>query len=244
MKQLNTGNIGKLDYKKLYSDLMCFIVKLAKSGLIHCDFNEFNIIIRDPSESNKTSDFVVIDFPQCVSIEHPDAKTYFDRDVQGIRDFFKKKFKYDPQHDSTMFDTDGYGDGYKYAYPNFKRDVIREKLLDVEVEASGYAKKRTGKQEVKDLEKAVMGMRITADETDELSEFEDDDEEAYDEEDEEADDDDDDDDEEGDYYEEEDVQFSDNDAAHEEENEKIIAALSAGDKNLKMDKLGNYILDE
>ncbi|CAD1808459.1 Serine/threonine-protein kinase RIO2 [Candida parapsilosis] len=244
MKQLNTGNIGKLDYKKLYSDLMCFIVKLAKSGLIHCDFNEFNIIIRDPSESNKTSDFVVIDFPQCVSIEHPDAKTYFDRDVQGIRDFFKKKFKYDPQHDSTMFDTDGYGDGYKYAYPNFKRDVIREKSLDVEVEASGYAKKRTGKQEVKDLEKAVMGMRITADETDELSEFEDDDEEAYDEEDEEADDDDDDDDEEGDYYEEEDVQFSDNDAAHEEENEKIIAALSAGDKNLKMDKLGNYILDE
>lgn len=116
--------------------------------------------------------------------------------------------------------------------------------MDVEVEASGYAKKRTGKQEVKDLEKAVMGMRITADETDELSEFEDDDEEAYDEEDEEADDDDDDDDEEGDYYEEEDVQFSDNDAAHEEENEKIIAALSAGDKNLKMDKLGNYILDE
>ena len=39
-----------------------------------------------------------------------------------------------------MFDTDGYGDGYKYAYPNFKRDVIREKSLDVEVQASGYAK--------------------------------------------------------------------------------------------------------
>lgn len=63
MKQLNTGNIGKIDYKKLYSDLMCFIVKLAKAGLIHCDFNEFNIIIRDQSNPNNKSDFVVIDFP-------------------------------------------------------------------------------------------------------------------------------------------------------------------------------------
>lgn len=237
MKQLNTGNIGKIDYKKLYSDLMCFIVKLAKAGLIHCDFNEFNIIIRDQSNPNNKSDFVVIDFPQCVSIEHPDAKIYFDRDVQGIRDFFKKKFKYDPQHDSTMYDTDGYGDGYKYAYPNFKRDVVREKLLDVEVEASGYAKKKTGKKEVKDLEKAVMGMRITTDETDDLSELED-------EEDEEQEDYDEEDDDEDEEYDEEDLDFGDEDSNHEEQNEKIIAAISSGDKNLKMDKLGNYILDE
>ena len=118
---------------------MGFIVRLAKAGLIHCDFNEFNILIRDDTDGHEF-DFVVIDFPQCVSIEHPDAKEYFDRDVQGIRDF-SVKFRYNPQHDPTMFDTDGYGDGYKYAYPNFKRDVIREKSLDVEVQASGYAKR-------------------------------------------------------------------------------------------------------
>ena len=35
---------------KLYSDLMCFIVKLANHGLIHCDFNEFNIMIKDEPE--------------------------------------------------------------------------------------------------------------------------------------------------------------------------------------------------
>ncbi|KAG5420358.1 rio2 [Candida metapsilosis] len=235
MKQLNTGNIGKLDYKKLYSDLMCFIVKLAKSGLIHCDFNEFNIIIRDPSEADNKSDFVVIDFPQCVSIEHIDAKTYFDRDIQGIRDFFKKKFKYDPQHDSTMFDTDGFGDGYRYAYPNFKRDVVREKSLDVEVEASGYAKKKTGQKEVKDLEKAVMGMRITTDENDDLSELEDEEEESEEEEyDEDGED---------DGYDEEELELHAKEDDNDEENEKIIAAISSGDKNLKMDKLGNYILE-
>ncbi|EMG48147.1 RIO2 Serine/threonine-protein kinase RIO2 [Candida maltosa Xu316] len=223
------------NYKKLYSDLMNFIVRLAKAGLIHCDFNEFNIIIRDDPTGHEY-DFVVIDFPQCVSIEHVDAKVYFDRDVQGIRDFFSKKFRYNPQHDPTMFDTDGYGDGYKYAYPNFKRDVVREKSLDVEVQASGYAKKKTGNREDKDLEKAVLGMRIKTEEDEDLSEIDDEEEEDDDEEDDSEEEYDDDDDEE----EEDLVEESEND----EENEKIIAALSLGDKKLKMDKLGNYILDE
>lgn len=128
--------------KKLYSDLMCFIVKLANHGLIHCDFNEFNIIIRKEEDAkNHEFDFVVIDFPQCVSTKHIDAAAYFKRDVEGIRAFFEKKFRYSPQDDDTMFDTDGYGDGYKYAYPDFKRDVKRVKDLDIEVEASGYIKK-------------------------------------------------------------------------------------------------------
>ena len=225
------------NYKKLYSDLMGFIVRLAKAGLIHCDFNEFNILIRDDTDGHEF-DFVVIDFPQCVSIEHPDAKEYFDRDVQGIRDFFSKKFRYNPQHDPTMFDTDGYGDGYKYAYPNFKRDVIREKSLDVEVQASGYAKKKTGNREDKDLEKAVLGMRIKVDEDDDLSEIDDDEDVATEGEEE---------DEEEDEEEEEEL-FEDeeefDEQAEAEENEKIIEALSKGDKKLKMDKLGNYILDE
>lgn len=219
-------------YKKLYSDLMNFIVKLANHGLIHCDFNEFNIIIRDEKdvkENNYEFDFVVIDFPQCVSIDHTDAKFYFDRDVQGIRAFFEKKFQYTPQHDPSMFDTDGYGDGYKYAYPNFKRDVKREKELDAEVKASGWTKKKN-KDDV-DLELAVQGMRgvdLNDDESDELSE-------VGSEEDEDSDD-------EG-YYNQE-LSEEEDESDHEEENEKIIEALSAGSKNLKMDKLGNYILDE
>lgn len=78
------------NYKLLYLNLMNFIVKLGNHGLIHCDFNEFNIIIRDQDDVKEKGyefDFVVIDFPQCVSIEHVDAKEYFDRDVKGVRDF-------------------------------------------------------------------------------------------------------------------------------------------------------------
>lgn len=229
MKQLKKHN----NYKKLYSDLMNFIVRLANHGLIHCDFNEFNIIIRDQEivkQQKLPFDFVVIDFPQCVSIEHVDAKFYFDRDVQGIRSFFEKKFNYKPQNDSTMFDTDGFGDGYKYAYPEFHRDIHREKELDAEVKASGWVKKKN--QEDRDLESAVLGMRAldleAGSDEEEHGDSEDDDEDEDDEDD----------------YDYDELSESEEEGNDVEENEKIIEAISAGSKQLKMDKLGNYILDE
>jgi RIO kinase 2 len=41
----------------LYSALMDLIVRLARSGLIHGDFNEFNILVRDHrSEAEKDRD--------------------------------------------------------------------------------------------------------------------------------------------------------------------------------------------
>lgn len=222
------------NYKRLYSELMEFIVKLANHGLIHCDFNEFNIIIREEGHGREF-DFVVIDFPQCVSIEHTDAEFYFDRDVQGIRTFFEKKFNYKPEHDPAMLDTEGYGEGYKYAYPNFQRDVERVKELDAEVKASGWTKKKNNKED-SDLEKAVQGMRaldLDAEEQEpEHDEEEDEDEDDYDYDDEDSD------------YGSELEELEESDHEDDEQNEKIIEAISAGSKNLKMDKLGNYILEE
>ncbi|PVU86771.1 hypothetical protein BB561_006563 [Smittium simulii] len=57
------GDIGQL-----YSDLMDLIVKLANYGLIHCDYNEFNILI------TKDQQPILIDFPQMVSTDHKDAE--------------------------------------------------------------------------------------------------------------------------------------------------------------------------
>lgn len=54
----------------LYSDLMELIVQLGGYGLIHCDFNEFNVLL--DSKDKPT----VIDFPQMVSIMHLNAKWY------------------------------------------------------------------------------------------------------------------------------------------------------------------------
>ncbi|CAI4731931.1 BCE_3a_G0044790.mRNA.1.CDS.1 [Saccharomyces cerevisiae] len=218
---------------KLYSDLMCFIVDLANSGLIHCDFNEFNIMIKDKLEDENDCGFVVIDFPQCISIQHQDADYYFQRDVDCIRRFFKKKLKYEPKPDSSMLDTEGFGDGYKYAYPDFKRDVKRTDNLDELVQASGFSKKHPGDR---GLETAVESMRNAV--------YNLDDDMSNDEAEEENG--------EGDYSEEDgyydselDNESSEDDSedAQEEENERIIEALSSGVENLKMDKLGNYILE-
>ena len=76
------------DPGKLYDELMNIIVRLAKVGVIHGDFNEFNIMITEEEKP------IIIDFPQMLSIEHKSAKEQFDRDVNCIREFFKKRFSF------------------------------------------------------------------------------------------------------------------------------------------------------
>ncbi|CCC71045.1 hypothetical protein NCAS_0G01580 [Naumovozyma castellii] len=217
---------------KLYSDLMNFIVKLGNSGLIHCDFNEFNIMIKDKPEDENDCGFVVIDFPQCISIQHQDAAYYFQRDVDCIRRFFKKKLKYEPKSDSSMLDTDGFGEGYKYAYPVFERDIKRCDNLDELVQASGFSKKHPGDRS---LEEAVESMRNATYDSGDENENENENEEEEDSDEDEY------------YYSEsEEDETSDDDEvdSQDEENERIIEALSTGVGNLKMDNLGNYILEE
>lgn len=104
------------DPSALYSELMELIVRLGSYGLIHCDFNEFNLMV---DENDKVT---VIDFPQMVSISHSNAQWYFDRDVQCIRDFFLRRFSYESE-----------------LYPKFV-DIKRLHNLDVEVAASGFTR--------------------------------------------------------------------------------------------------------
>ena len=47
----------------MYDGMMNMIIDLARHGLIHGDFNEFNIIF---DESTRT--FTLIDFPQMVRV--------------------------------------------------------------------------------------------------------------------------------------------------------------------------------
>lgn len=64
---------------------------------------------------------------KCVSTDPtPATRSYFNRDVSCIRNFFSRRFKYE----STM-------------YPRFSavmKDGVREFDLDVEVAASGFSK--------------------------------------------------------------------------------------------------------
>ncbi|NWT48246.1 RIOK2 kinase, partial [Chroicocephalus maculipennis] len=79
------------DPASVYSELMDLIVKLANHGLIHGDFNEFNLILDNDDH------VTMIDFPQMVSTSHANAEWYFDRDVNCIKEFFKKRFNYESE---------------------------------------------------------------------------------------------------------------------------------------------------
>ncbi|GMN70224.1 hypothetical protein TIFTF001_039267 [Ficus carica] len=60
-------------------------MKCAEHGLIHCDFNVFNLMIDDDEK------ITMIDFPQMVSVSHRNAQMYFDRDVECVFKFFRKR---------------------------------------------------------------------------------------------------------------------------------------------------------
>ena len=72
--------------KKIYCDLLDQVIKLAEYGLVHGDFNEFNLLL-DYEEK-----ITIIDFPQMTSTNHPHAQFFFERDVKCLQDFFMRRF--------------------------------------------------------------------------------------------------------------------------------------------------------
>ncbi|KAH3756527.1 atypical/RIO/RIO2 protein kinase [Pelomyxa schiedti] len=122
---------------KLYNTIMELIVRLAAHGLIHCDCNEFNIIVDDDLSIK------LIDFPQMISTSHPNAPTYFARDVECVRTFFTRKLYYTSER-----------------YPVWGRDVNPncEVALDKEVSASGFTKNdQKALENLLEQEKDLMG---------------------------------------------------------------------------------------
>nr|CAD1834641.1 unnamed protein product [Ananas comosus var. bracteatus] len=78
---------------EVFETIIGLVVRLAEHGLMHCDFNEFNLMIDDDEK------VTMIDFPQMVSVSHRNAKMYFDRDVECIFKFFSKRFNISYQED-------------------------------------------------------------------------------------------------------------------------------------------------
>ena len=160
----------------LYSELMDMILELARFGLIHGDFNEFNILIKeeqDPSAKGKAPATeeeedenlrlvpVLIDFPQMVSIDHANAEMYFDRDVECIKRYFKRKFHF-------VSDIPG------PSFADARKKLLKNpgKRLDVEVEASGFSRKMA-----RELEAYMKDVGATGDGEGRDDEDEDDEEE-------------------------------------------------------------------
>jgi RIO kinase 2 len=87
MAQVKSGNMQGADL--YFERCMSILVRLGEHGLIHCDFNEFNLMV------GHDGSVTLIDFPQMVSVSHPNAEELFNRDVNGLMKFFRMKMRYD-----------------------------------------------------------------------------------------------------------------------------------------------------
>ena len=118
------------DKNIVYHKMMDFIYKLGSNGLIHGDFNEFNILLN----IEKPDEIVVIDFPQMISINHSEAENYFKRDVQCVKNYFLKKF-------NLTFEED-----LKFS------DIKQINFLDEELKAYGYKKEKEKDKKINEEE--------------------------------------------------------------------------------------------
>ena len=69
--------------KQFFDKIVEYVQKLYKSGLIHADLSQFNIL-------NFKEEPVFIDFSQCTLKRNPRAEEFLERDVRNICNFFKK----------------------------------------------------------------------------------------------------------------------------------------------------------
>jgi RIO kinase 2 len=122
--------------EKAFNDLLSLILKFAQHGLIHGDFNEFNILV-----SFKNQKMFIIDFPQMVSIAHEDALKFFLRDIHCINKFFYKKFGL--KFEETL--------GEKEYYELMEHRIG---YLDIKLQAYGYqnALNKMNEEEIKQQE--------------------------------------------------------------------------------------------
>jgi RIO-like serine/threonine protein kinase len=134
-------HVDDLDNKeKAYNELTTTLAKMAERGLIHGDFNEFNILVTQEQK------LYVIDFPQMLSLEHSEARVYFERDLKCINKFFLKKF------------------GIKFENSLCFDDIQRVDYLDVKLKAYGYdvvlarLKQEEKEEKLKQLEYDVVSL--------------------------------------------------------------------------------------
>ncbi|XP_031097467.1 serine/threonine-protein kinase rio2 [Ipomoea triloba] len=118
----------------VFETILGIVVRLAEHGLIHCDFNEFNIMINDDEK------VTMIDFPQMVSVSHRNAQMYFDRDVECIFKFFRKRFNMSSQENPDDSD-DSEAEMEDGVRPEFSDIKKNSGFLDKELAASGFTRK-------------------------------------------------------------------------------------------------------
>jgi RIO kinase 2 len=95
MAQIKAGKMEGAE--QVFRTCTDILKRLAQFGLVHCDFNEFNLMI-----NGETSQVTLIDFPQMVSTGHPNASELFSRDMNCLIKFFGMKMHFCPPDDAVL----------------------------------------------------------------------------------------------------------------------------------------------
>jgi RIO kinase 2 len=74
--------------KAILSEIMINVRKaFLKAGIVHGDLSEYNIILKQDMH------VLIIDWPQAVNRQHPNARDLLKRDVKNILSFFSRKYR-------------------------------------------------------------------------------------------------------------------------------------------------------
>lgn len=117
MSQLRAGSL--VNAGTIFDECLVILRRLAEHGLVHCDFNEFNLMVDE-------NDLVtLIDFPQIVSTSHANAADLFRRDFNCLVKFFSMKMHYTVPDEKLGLELSDI--------------TISETRIDEDVKASGFS---------------------------------------------------------------------------------------------------------
>ncbi|CAH8561227.1 unnamed protein product [Schistosoma intercalatum] len=129
----------------LYYQAKNILERIASLGLVHGDLNEFNLMVSDldPEENTEISNpkLVLIDFPQMISRDHKLANNIYERDAEGVVNFFSRYF------DIPLNDL-----------PSSLDSIKRVDYVDVHLKAPGYiSKNATNRHSKHTIEDSLLG---------------------------------------------------------------------------------------
>ncbi|MDP6458709.1 MAG: RIO1 family regulatory kinase/ATPase [Candidatus Bathyarchaeota archaeon] len=84
----NLNDVSRLDDPSSFlEDILENVRATFRIGLIHADLSEYNIMVQ------KDSRVLLIDWPQAIEVDHPNAENILERDIRNVLRFFQRRFK-------------------------------------------------------------------------------------------------------------------------------------------------------
>ena len=93
----NLVDIQELDDPPGFLDDILYNVRLTlEAGIVHADLSEYNIVIESDGG------VLLIDWPQAVAADHPNAGDLLERDVQNVLRYFERKYQVERDLDEAL----------------------------------------------------------------------------------------------------------------------------------------------